>query len=80
MRTGHACSAGASWGHARAWQVCSIATPAGPGLPLHVGDHGRVAVAERRELSCAMGLDEQTTDELRATLRQLTAAVNAVAS
>jgi hypothetical protein len=31
-------------------------------------------------LSCAMGLDEETTDELRATLRQLTVAVNAVAS
>jgi DNA-binding MarR family transcriptional regulator len=32
------------------------------------------------DLTCAMGLDEQTTDELRATLRQLTAAVNAAAS
>ena len=32
------------------------------------------------ELTCAMGLDEQTTDELRQILRRLTDAVNAAAS
>jgi DNA-binding MarR family transcriptional regulator len=40
------------------------------------------AKAERvpTELSCAMGLDERATNELRATLRRLTAAVNAPAT
>jgi DNA-binding MarR family transcriptional regulator len=32
------------------------------------------------ELTCAMGLDDQATNELRETLRQLTAAVNAATS
>jgi hypothetical protein len=32
------------------------------------------------ELSCALGLDDQATAELRATLRKLTASVNAAGS